>query len=101
MQGALTRYRVIAVIVGTALLVLTAGVVVHVVDGDHTWIKIAATVHGYLYIVYLVLGFDLCRRARWSLPRTALVLLAGIVPFLTFVAERRVTKELRPLVSAG
>jgi hypothetical protein len=34
-------------------------------------------------------------RARWSAKGTALVLLAGTVPFLSFVAERKVTHRMR------
>ena len=41
------------------------------------------------------LAFDLARRARWSLGRTALLLIAGTIPFLSFVAERRATRLVR------
>ena len=97
MQAALTRYRVIAYVVGVALLLLTAGVLVQLVAHDKALVEVVGPVHGFLYIVYVILGFDLGRRARWPLPKIVLVLLAGVVPFLTFVAERRVTGELRAL----
>jgi integral membrane protein len=51
-------------------------------------------IHGFLYIVYLVTAFDLARRSRWPLERTLLVLLAGAVPFLSFVMERKVTRDM-------
>lgn len=93
--AALTRYRVIAYVVGTALLALTAGVIVQVSTHDQTMVKIIGPIHGFLYIGYLVLAYDLARRVGWPLGRTVLVLLAGTIPFLTFVAENRVTHELR------
>jgi integral membrane protein len=93
-QAALTRYRVIAYVVGVALLLLTAGVLVQIFGHDKTLVEIVGPVHGFLYVVYVILGYDLGRRAGWRLPKIALVLLAGVVPFLTFVAERRVTREL-------
>jgi integral membrane protein len=99
-QAALTRYRVIAYLVGVALLLLTAGVLVQVFGHDKSIVEVVGPVHGFLYIGYLILGFDLGRRARWPLPKTALVLLAGVVPFLTFVAEHRVTRELRAATTA-
>jgi hypothetical protein len=34
-------------------------------------------------------------RSRWPLRYTILVLLAGTVPFLSFVAERKVTRRVR------
>jgi integral membrane protein len=94
-QAALTRYRVIAYVVGVALLLLTAGVFVQVFGHDKTLVEIVGPVHGFLYIGYVILGYDLGRRAGWPLSKILLVLLAGVVPFLTFVAERRVTRELR------
>jgi integral membrane protein len=94
-EAALTRYRVIAYVVGVALLALTAAVVVQVTAHDETMVKIIGPIHGFLYMVYLVLAYDLARRVGWPIGRTVLVLLAGTIPFLTFVAEHRVTRELR------
>jgi hypothetical protein len=50
------------------------------------------TIHGYLYLVYLGVAFDLTRKLRVPLGRMLLVLLAGTVPFCAFVAERKLTK---------
>ena len=50
------------------------------------------TAHGYLYMVYLVTAFMLAIRARWSVVKTVLVMLAGTIPLMSFVAERRVTR---------
>ena len=52
------------------------------------------TAHGYLYLAYVVTAFTLAYRLRWSIGKTVLVLLAGTVPFMSFVAERRVSAEL-------
>ena len=49
----------------------------------------------FVYLVYLVLAFDLARRAGWGLRRTALILLAGTIPVLSFLAERRATRLVR------
>ena len=51
--------------------------------------------HGWLYMVLLITAFDLGRRARWSWRRLILIALAGTVPFLSFVAERSATKDVR------
>jgi integral membrane protein len=56
--------------------------------------EVGWTVHGFLFIVYLLAAFDLGRRHRWAPRRILLVVLAGTVPFLSFVAERRITNEL-------
>ncbi len=58
------------------------------------------TAHGWLYVLYVVAAFQLSYQLRWRAVKTVLVLLAGTVPFMSFVAERRVTRELRPAPGA-
>ena len=89
------RYRVMAWIVGVGLLILTVGTVVKYTVGDPTLVAIVGPIHGFLYIGYLGLTADLAVRARWTVQRTLLVALAGTIPFLSFVAERSVTRRLR------
>jgi integral membrane protein len=57
--------------------------------------KIVGPVHGFLYIVYFLATVDLALKARWSVKGTILVLLAAMVPFLSFVAERKVTHRVQ------
>ncbi|MFG2038520.1 DUF3817 domain-containing protein [Dactylosporangium sp. NPDC048998] len=99
LNPALTRYRVVAWIVGVLLIVLTVGTVLKYTNGDDTIVAVVGPAHGFLYMVYLVFAADLARRARWRLPFTVLVLLAGTVPFLSFVAERVVTRRVRSAFS--
>jgi integral membrane protein len=53
------------------------------------------TVHGFLYMLFLLMAFDLARRCRWSLVFTALTLLFGTVPIVSFFAEHRATQHVR------
>lgn len=94
MRGALTRYRVMAYVVGVwlILLVLVAMPLKYFADSP-TMVEIVGPVHGFLYMIYLVTAVDLAFRARWSPVKTVLVMLAGTVPFVSFVAERRVTAD--------
>jgi integral membrane protein len=94
-SAALTRYRVMAYVVGTALLALVfVAMPLKYLAHDESVISVVGPLHGSLYIVYLVVAFDLAHRNRWSVPQTLLLLLAGTVPFLTFVVERRITRRL-------
>ncbi|NEA33354.1 DUF3817 domain-containing protein [Streptomyces sp. SID13031] len=94
-RSALTRYRVIAYIVGVMLLVLVFVAMPLKYIGDNpSAMNVVGPLHGFLYVVYLLGAFDLARRVRWSLPRLVLVALAGTIPFLSFYAERKVTHEL-------
>ncbi len=99
LRPALRRYQVMAYVVGVLLIVLTVGVVLEYLTPDGsasqhagevvtTWVGIA---HGWLYMLFLVLAALLARKARWGLGFTALVLLSGVVPLGTFVAERLAT----------
>jgi len=52
-------------------------------------------VHGWVFIIYVVVAFFLARRAEWSIPFTLLVLVAGLVPLLIFYVEHVVTQRIR------
>jgi integral membrane protein len=91
MSGALTRYRVIAYIVGVVLVVLVVvGMPLKYLADQPNVVSIVGPAHGFLFLVYLVAVFDLGRRARWPIGRMLLVMLAGTIPFLTFWVERKV-----------
>jgi integral membrane protein len=92
-RGTLLRYRVMAYVTGVLLLLLVfVAIPVQIWGDDDTLVAILGTAHGYLYMLYLVTAFLLAYRLRWSLGRTLLLLLAGTVPFMSFVAERRVRR---------
>lgn len=96
MRGALIRYRVMAYVVGTLLIILMCiGMPLKYFGGDDRVVAIAGVAHGWLYMVLLITAVDLGRRARWSWKRLLLIALAGTVPFLSFVAERSATKDVR------
>jgi len=95
-QAALLRYRVIAYVVGVGLIVLVLiGVPVQVWGNSDSIVKIVGPLHGALYVIYLLLTLDLARRVRMNVIVMAVVMLAGTIPFLSFVAERKVTAMVR------
>lgn len=101
MSGALTRFRVVAYVVGVFLILLTVGVVLRYGFDYPTLSQTVSPIHGFLYMLYLVLVFDLGRRVDWSVGRMLLVMLAGTVPFASFYAERVVVRRWMPRVVAG
>lgn len=94
MDGALLRYRVIAWIVGVLLIVLFCiGIPLQYAAGHNQVDAIVGVAHGVVfYPLYLLLTFDLARRVRMPPLRLLLTLLAGTVPFVSFVAERATTR---------
>lgn len=102
MRAAVTRYRVMAYVTGVWLLLLVlVAVPVKYIGHDPTLVGIVGPVHGILYIIYVLVTFDLSRRRHWALGYTVLVMLAGTIPFLSFVAERHITREIRRADAAG
>lgn len=95
--AALGRYRVMAWVTGVMLLVLTVEMllkhVVRVGDDVLAWIGWVPFAHGWVYVVYLVTVLDLWSKMRWPLRRLTAMVLAGVVPVLSFVVERRVHAE--------
>jgi integral membrane protein len=93
---ALTRYRVMAWIVGILLiaLILVAVPLKYLAEMDGP-VSVIGTLHGWLYFIFFLTACDLALRARWTLKGTVLVLLAGTVPILSFVAERIATRKTR------
>jgi integral membrane protein len=96
---ALTRYRTIAWIVGILLIVLFCiGIPLDFALGHKGVDQVVGIAHGMVfYPLYLVLTLDLARRVKMPPIRLLLTLLAGTVPFVSFVAERETTKWVHNL----
>jgi integral membrane protein len=101
MRGAFLRFRVMAWVTGVVLASLTIWLVVGYgfLDYANTESKpelyrLLWMAHGWLYVLYLVVGVDLAFRVRYSVLRTLGILIAGTVPFASFVAEAAVHKDL-------
>jgi integral membrane protein len=97
-----TTYRVLAFVVGVLLLVGTVDAILKYgfPDGSGAQqlgedLDIIWMVHGWIYIIYVVVAFVLTQRARWSLPQFLLMMVAGLIPGLIFWVEKRVADQLR------
>lgn len=98
--AALTRYRVMAFVTGGMLLLLCVEMVLkYVVNHGQpvmgTWIAI---IHGWIYVIYLITVVDLWSSLRWGFGRLFALILSGVVPLLSFWAERRTTHDVRDLI---
>jgi integral membrane protein len=102
-RGLVTTYRVLAIVVGVLLAFcsLVAFPLKYFVtegtdlqrfgeDASVLWL-----VHGWIFMVYVVVAFLLARRAGWTVGFTILALAAGLVPLLIFWVERQVMAKLR------
>lgn len=102
-RGALTRYRVMAYVVGVLLVVLVCiGLPLKYLAWDPNLNELGGRInmvtgiaHGWLYMILLITAVDLGRRVKWTWKRVIAIALAGTVPFLSFVAERSATKDVK------
>ena len=82
--------------VGVALIVLVfAGIPLQFAAHRPQVEEIVGPIHGTLYIVYLIVAADLARRSDLKMRQVIVIALAGLVPFLTFIVERRITASVR------
>jgi integral membrane protein len=97
---ALTFFKVMAFIVGIGLLLLVLEVILHY-GFDNDALSWWPQPHGFIYLVYVVATANLGFKVGWGLGRMVLVMLAGVVPFLSFWAERRVAAEVEGKLAAA
>jgi integral membrane protein len=96
-RGLLKAYRFLAFLTGVVLisgcvaLILKYATDLHVEPGTgYLWIA-----HGWCYFIYVIVTAMLGFKLRWPLPRYVLVMAAGTVPTMSFVAEHFVTRAIR------
>ena len=95
-------YRVMAYVTGVVLIVLCVLAIMQIWVADGAAVNAVGTVHGALYIVYLLVSFPLTRRLRLAPKPTVAVLLAGTVPVMTFVVERHIShRYVEPALAAA
>jgi integral membrane protein len=84
-----------AIITGISLLILVFVIIpIRYIGGNETPSTYFSPFHGLMYFLYVLTAFDLVSRMRWGLGRLIKIMLAGCIPFLSFVAERRATREV-------
>lgn len=119
-RGSLTFYKVAAYVTGVMLLLLVVKMVADygfglelyiggTIDGESQTLGLhpegavadgtavsywIAVVHGWIYVIYIFAGFRLWFLMNWKLTRLLTIVLGGVVPFLSFVVERRIAGEV-------
>ncbi|MGP9723718.1 DUF3817 domain-containing protein [Corynebacterium sp. AOP40-9SA-29] len=99
-KGALTRYSVLAYITGLFLLFLCVEMILKYLvfppmDIESPgWFSLVAIVHGWIFIIYCLTCLDLGVKARWAPSKWVTTILAGVIPVLSFVLEKRRRNEV-------
>ncbi|HXC85541.1 MAG TPA: DUF3817 domain-containing protein [Trebonia sp.] len=89
MRAAVLRYRVMAYITGVLIIIVVfVGIPLQIWGHNTVIVNQVGTVHGVLYMVYIVFAWLLANKLHMKPKPTVLLLLAGTVPVMTFVVER-------------
>lgn len=89
MRAAALRYRVMAYITGVLIIVVCfVGIPLQFAAHNTFIVNDIGTLHGFLYIVYVVFAYLLAQKLKMKMGPTVLLLLAGTVPVMTFFVER-------------
>lgn len=97
MKTPLARFRTMAIITGINLLLLTFAYMpakyIFDLTEKHHWLVFVAIAHGYFYIAYILTVLQLGVAKKISLKVQAGLILAGTLPFASFIAERKIVKK--------
>jgi integral membrane protein len=89
MRAAALRYRVMAYITGVLIIVVCfVGIPLQLAAHNTFIVNQIGTVHGFLYIVYVIVAYLLAQKLKMKIGPTILLLLAGTIPVMTFFVER-------------
>jgi len=100
LEGALQRYRIMAIWSGCMSLLLwfvevPENHIFHHYSGSQAkWVWIAI-VHGLTYPIYVLTAFNYSIKVRKSLAGTILFILAGTLPIASFLAERKAMSDFK------
>ena len=89
LRTAALRYRVMAYITGVLIIVVCfVGIPMQVAGHNAFIVNDIGTIHGVLYIIYIIFAYILAQKLKMKMGPTILLLLAGTVPIMTFFVER-------------
>lgn len=98
-RGVVLRFRFMALLAGVMSLLLwfVELPVVYLLDSPELAEKVKwiPFVHGYVYAFYVLTAIHFAATARYSVRQMILFILAGTLPVLSFIAERRVARSYR------
>ncbi|MCK0109743.1 DUF3817 domain-containing protein [Flavobacteriaceae bacterium S0825] len=86
-------FRVTAFLEGVSyILLLFIATPIKYFGNDPQYVKMLGMPHGILFMLYVILAFMLKQENEWFKSNFKMVLLASIIPFGTFILERKYKK---------
>ncbi|WP_066951322.1 DUF3817 domain-containing protein [Microtetraspora fusca] len=97
MPSAFRLFRAVAIAEAFSWAGLLVGMFFkYVVVGNEIGVRIFGSIHGALFVLYVLAVLAAARSGRWSLGTVVLGLVCAVPPFATVWFERRMTRRLEP-----
>jgi integral membrane protein len=94
-MNALTQLRVVAFLEGLSfVLLLFVAMPLKYWAGMPAAVRVVGSLHGILFLAFVVALFRAASEHDWPLKRSALGFIASLLPFGTFVFDRTLKEEL-------
>lgn len=89
----LDRFKTIALLEGISfVLLLFVAMPLKYIWLMPIFVKVVGMIHGGLFLLYLFTQFQASMKYKWGLKDNFLYLLASVIPFGTFVSDRKLSK---------
>ena len=86
----LSILKIVAILEGISYLLFAITVPLKKIYHYHWPNKIVGMTHGILFILYMLLVFINSKTQTWSWKTKVLLYIASIIPFGTFIAEKKI-----------
>jgi integral membrane protein len=98
LSTALGRLRLVGLLEGASfLLLLGVAMPLKYWAGEPAAVRIVGMAHGVLFIAYVAAILQAHLEYGWPLKRSALLLLASIMPFGPFIADQKILRRAEDL----
>jgi len=89
----LKNFSTVAILEGISYLLLAVTMYFKYVLDNGLPNKIVGMIHGVLFILYVIMAFDLRKKQQWSFNTFAIILIASLIPFGTFYIDYKYLKN--------
>ncbi len=94
MKTLINSFRIVALLEGISyILLLFVAVPIKYFGNDPQYVKLLGMPHGLLFIAYIILAIMVNSELNWKGATLRNVLLASIIPFGTFVVDKKYLKD--------
>jgi integral membrane protein len=93
MDTALGRFRTVAFLEGCSYLLFALTMPLKYYFNAPLPNKIVGTIHGSLFLLYIVLLAIVTYQKKWSFVKISLAFIASLIPFGTFYADKKWFRE--------